>query len=117
MEDHKKAWKQYKCSIMSNGWTSGKSRCVINFLVNSPTGTWFMKSIDVSNTIKNGELILKYLDEVVEEIEKENVVQVITDNASNYVNAEMRLMEKKRRLWWISCAAHCIDLMLEILES
>ncbi|RVX09356.1 hypothetical protein CK203_015304 [Vitis vinifera] len=84
MEDHKKAWKQYGCSIMSDGWTDGKSRCLINFLVNSPAGTWFMKSIDASDTIKNGELMFKYLDEVVEEIGEENVVQVITDNASNY---------------------------------
>ncbi|RVX08178.1 hypothetical protein CK203_017670 [Vitis vinifera] len=74
MEDHKKTWKQYGCSIMSDGWTDGKS---------------------------------------VEEIGEENVVQVITDNASNYVNAGMRLMEKRSRLWWTPCAAHCIDLMLE----
>ena len=83
------------------------------FLVNSPTGTWFMKSIDASDTIKNGELMFKYLDDVVEEIREENVVQTITDNASNYVNAGMRLMDKRRRLWWTPCAAHCIDLMLE----
>ena len=93
--------------------TDGKSRCLINFLVNSPAGTWFMKSIDASDTIKNGENMFKYLDEVVEEIGEENVVQVITDNASNYVNAGMRLMEKRSRLWWTPCAAHCIDLMLE----
>ncbi|RVX10235.1 hypothetical protein CK203_016188 [Vitis vinifera] len=80
MEDHKKAWKQYGCSIMSDGWTDGKSR---------------------------------YLDEVVEEIGEENVVQVITDNASNYVNVGMRLMEKMRKLWWTPCATHCIDLILE----
>ena len=113
MEDHKKAWKQYGCSIISDGWTDGKSMCLINFLVNSPADTWFMKSIDASDTIKNGELMFKYLDDVVEEIGEENVVQVITDNASNYVNAGMRLMEKRRRLWWTPCAAHCIDLMLE----
>ncbi|RVW98236.1 hypothetical protein CK203_031867 [Vitis vinifera] len=76
-------------------------------------GTWFMKSIDAFDTIKNGELMFKYLDEVVEEIGEENVVQVITDNASNYVNVGMRLMEKRSRLWWTPCAAHCIDLMLE----
>ena len=40
-----------------------------------------------------------YLDEVVEEIGEENVVQVITDNTSNYVNAGMRLMEKRGRMW------------------
>ena len=113
MEDHKRAWKQYECSIMSDGWTDEKSRCLINFLVNSPAGTWFMKSIDASDTIKNGELMFKYFDDVVEEIGEENVVQAITNNASNYVNAGMRLMEKRRRLWWIPCAAHCIDLMLE----
>ncbi|RVX13588.1 hypothetical protein CK203_010298 [Vitis vinifera] len=90
-----------------------KVGCLINFLVNSPAGTWFMKSIDASDTIKNGENMFKYLDEVVEEIGEENVVQVITDNASNYVNAGMRLMEKRSRLWWTPCAAHCIDLMLE----
>ena len=83
---------------MSDGWTDGKSRSLINFLVNSPAGSWFMKSIDASDTIKNGELMFKYLDEVVEEIEEKNVVQVITNNASNYVNVGMRLMEKRRRL-------------------
>ena len=40
-----------------------------------------------------------YLDEVVEEICEENVVQVIIDNASNYVNAGMRLMEKRGRFF------------------
>ncbi|XP_010648233.1 uncharacterized protein LOC104878939 [Vitis vinifera] len=113
MEEHKKAWKQYGCSIMSDSWTDGKIRCLINFLVNSPIDTWFLKSTDASNTIKNGELMFKHLDEVVEEIGEENVAQVIIDNASNYVNAGMRLMEKRRRLWWTPCAAHCIDLMLE----
>ena len=98
---------------MSDGWTDGNSRCLINFLVNSPAGTWFMKSIDASDTNKNGELMFKYLDDVVKEIGEEYVVQAITDNASNYVNDGMRLMEKMRRLWWTPCAAHCIDLMLE----
>ena len=50
---------------------------------------------------------------MVEEIGEENVVQGIIDNASNYENAGMRLMEKRRRLWWTPCAAHCIDLMFE----
>ena len=54
MEDHKKSWKQYGCSLMSDGWIDGKRRCLINFLVNSPIGTWFMKSIDASDIIKNG---------------------------------------------------------------
>ena len=58
--------------------------------------------------------MFKYLNEVVEEIGEENVVQVITNNASNYVNIRMRLMEKRRRLWWTHCAARCINLMLDV---
>ena len=72
-----------------------------------------MKSIDSCDSIKNGELMFTYLDEVVEEIGEENVVQVITDNMSNYVKVGMRLMEKLGKLWWTPYVAHCIDLMLE----
>ena len=40
--------------------------------------------------------MFQHLDEMAEEIGEENVVQVITDNASNHVNAGMRLIEKRR---------------------
>ncbi|KAK9939253.1 hypothetical protein M0R45_015956 [Rubus argutus] len=114
---HQKAWKQYGCSIMSDGWTDGKSRVLINFLVNSPAGTWFLKSIDASGSIKNGSLMFKYLDDVVREVGEDNVVQIITNNASNYKNAGTRLMEKREKLWWTPCVAHCIDLMLEDISK
>ncbi|RVX11573.1 hypothetical protein CK203_015897 [Vitis vinifera] len=103
---------QPRQSTLNSKWKQEERKEVCR-KIGSPAGTWFMKSIDASDTIKNGELMFKYLDEVVEEIGEENVVQVITDNASNYVNAGMRLMEKRSRLWWTPCAAHCIDLMLE----
>ncbi|KAL6520317.1 hypothetical protein OROMI_032497 [Orobanche minor] len=112
-EDHKKAWKTYGCTIMSDGWTDQKQRALMNFLVNSPAGTFFIKSVDVSDSIKNGELIFKYLDEVIDEVGENNVIQIITDNASNCKNAGKRIMEARKSLWWTPCAAHCIDLMLE----
>ena len=42
-----------------------------------------------------------------------NVVQIIKDNAANYVAAGKMLMERHSTLFWNPCAAHCIDLMLE----
>ncbi|XP_042460162.1 uncharacterized protein LOC122043620 [Zingiber officinale] len=112
-EEHKKAWKKYGCTIMSDGWTDGKNRSLINFLVNSPAGTFFLKSIDASDSIKNGELIFKYLNDVVDEVGEENVIQIVTDNASNCIKAGKKIMETRHRIWWTPCAAHCIDLMLE----
>ena len=53
------------------------------------------------------------MDQVVEEVGVANVVQIITDNASNYVLAGKLLEEKLKTIFWTTCAAHCIDLMLE----
>lgn len=112
-EEHRKAWQKYGCTIMSDGWTDGKSRSLINFLVNSPSGTFFLKSIDASASIKNGELIFKYLNDVVDEVGEDNVIQIVTDNASNCIKAGKKIMETRKKIWWTPCAAHCIDLMLE----
>ncbi|CAN1132634.1 hypothetical protein LINPERHAP2_LOCUS7153 [Linum perenne] len=83
------------CSIMSDGWTDRKRRSICNFLVNSPKGTVFIESLDTSNYSKNTQKVFEMLDDVVEKVGEENVIQVITDNASAYKAAGVKLMEKK----------------------
>ena len=68
---------------MSDGWTDRKERS----LVNSSRGTMFMKSIDASSMVKTRKKLFELLDSWVEEVGEANVVQVIIDNASNYVAA------------------------------
>ncbi|KAK1575038.1 hypothetical protein Q3G72_002040 [Acer saccharum] len=63
-------------------------------------------NVDVSNVVKDATLLFNLLDEVVEEIGEDIVVQVVTDNASNYKKAGEMLMKKRTRLWWTPCAAH-----------
>ena len=87
MKDHFIEWSKNGCSIMSDGWTDRKERSLVNFLVHSSRGTMFMKSIDASSMVKMGEKLFELLDSWVEEVGEANVVQVITDNASNYVAA------------------------------
>ena len=41
------------------------------------------------------------------------MVQVVTDSASAYISASEKLMEKRRKIFWNPCVAHCIDLMLD----
>ena len=41
------------------------------------------------------------------------MVPVVTDGASAFVVAGELLMEKRKKLFWNPCAAHCIDLMLK----
>ncbi|XP_057437685.1 uncharacterized protein LOC130729857 [Lotus japonicus] len=73
----------------------------------------FLKSVDVSDYVKTGEKLFELLDSIIDEVGEENVVQVITDNGSNYVSAGKMLEKKRPNLYWTPCAAHCIDLMLE----
>jgi len=112
LASNKEEWERVGCTIMSDGWTDGCNRSITNFLINSPSGTVFLKSVDTSDIIKSADNLFTLLDSVVEEIGESNVVQVITDGASNYVKAGKLLMEKREKIFWSPCAAHCIDLML-----
>ncbi|CAN1125330.1 hypothetical protein LINPERHAP1_LOCUS19374 [Linum perenne] len=105
------------CNIMSDGWTDRKRRSICNFLVNSPKGTVFIESLDTSHYSKNTQKAFEMLDEVVEKVGEENVLQIITDNASTYKAVGAKLMEKRQHLFWTPCAAHCLDSMLEDLEK
>ncbi|KAK2645469.1 hypothetical protein Ddye_020664 [Dipteronia dyeriana] len=73
----------------------------------------FLNSVDASNAVKDATMLFWLLDEVVEVVGKDLVVQVVTDNASNYKKASEMLMKKRTRLWWMPCAAQCFYLMLD----
>jgi hypothetical protein len=109
----KETWKTTGCTVMSNGWTDGKGRSILNFLVNCPKGTMLIKSVDASAYTKDGQLLCELLDGFIREIGLQYVVQVITGNAVNYVVAGRMLMQRYPSLYRSPCAAHCIDLMLE----
>ncbi|CAH9078429.1 unnamed protein product [Cuscuta epithymum] len=98
---------------MTDAWTDRKKRSIMNLCVNCKEGTCFLSSKDVSTESHTGEYIFDYVDKCIEEVGPENVVQVVTDNATNNVLAAKYLKEKRPHIFWIGCAAHTIDLMLE----
>ncbi|XP_023640316.1 uncharacterized protein LOC17889560 [Capsella rubella] len=115
---NKKEWSNKGCSLMSNGWRDPVSKKdIVKFLVNSTKGSVFLKSMDVSEVVKDARLLFELLYKMVKEVREHNVVQVVTDNASNYIKAGKYLMDERRHLYWTPCAAHCIDLMLEDIAS
>jgi len=91
----------------------GKGRSLTNFLVNSPSGTFFLKSIDTSNVIKDVKQMFELLDSMVEEIRKDNVVQVVIDGTFNFVAVGKMLEEKRKKLFWSPSLTHFLNLILE----
>ena len=95
-----------------------------------PKSSVFIKSINVSNIVKNTNVLLpKFInvpnivkdanalmpmhDEMVDYVEEHTMIQIVTDNASNYKKVRLILQVKKPNLFWSPCAPHCIDLMPE----
>jgi hypothetical protein len=94
LEDLKKSSETTGCTVVSNGWTDGKGRTLINFLVHFPRVTVFIKSVDALAHVKDATLLCKLLDGFIQEIGLQHVVQIITDNAANYVVVDKLLMER-----------------------
>jgi hypothetical protein len=92
-EEHEQAWKMYGCTLMSDGWTDKRDRHLINFLVNSPMGTYFLEFVDASSEVHDAFMLADLLEAKIEEIGKDKVIQVITVNGANYKAAGRILME------------------------
>ncbi|XP_057418594.1 uncharacterized protein LOC130712797 [Lotus japonicus] len=113
VESYREVWKRTGCTLMADGWTDRCRRSLINFLVYCPKGTVFLKSVDASQYAKTAEMLFKLFKEVILYIGPENVVQVVTDNAANYVAAGRLLEAEFPKLYWSPCAAHCVNLMFQ----
>ncbi|MCI06915.1 HAT family dimerization domain containing protein, partial [Trifolium medium] len=115
LEEHRAMWKITGCTIMVDEWDNGY-RTMLNLLVNSPKGTFFLKSI-VSPDTDEPEELFKMMDDIVEEVGEENVVQIVTDDADYYEAAGEMLMKKRTRLYWTTCATRCIEMILKHYEK
>eukprot|EP01018_Ginkgo_biloba_P023940 Gb_40224 [translate_table: standard] len=61
------------------------------------------------------KFIFKILEDAVLEVGEENVVQIVTDSASNCIGASKMIMARFKTIYWIPCVAHCMDLLLHDL--
>ena len=82
------------CSIMTDAWSDRKRRSIMNLCTNCADGTSFVSSKEMSNVSHTSEVIFELVDKAIEDIGLENVVQVVTDNASNNMGAKKLLLEK-----------------------
>jgi endonuclease IV len=83
-----------------------QKRSLYNFLMNSPKGTVLLSSFNTSEISKIAGKVFDTLDEIVERAGEENVIQVVTDNASNYKAPGDLLMEKRKALDTFCCTLH-----------
>lgn len=63
-------WAKYGCSILSDGWSDRKKRGLINILVSSPLGTYFLRAIDSARCGKktSAEFIYSHIKLAINEV-------------------------------------------------
>ena len=58
-------------------------RSIMNLCTNTSEGTTFLMSKEISNQSHTSEVIYELVDKAIEDVGAENVVRIVTDNASN----------------------------------
>jgi len=68
---------------MGDGWTDGRNRSLINFLVYCPKGIAFIKSVAASGIVTDAQLLCTLFSKIVDMIGASNVMHLVTDDGSN----------------------------------
>ncbi|XP_028057314.1 uncharacterized protein LOC114261278 [Camellia sinensis] len=102
---------------MGDSWTDGRQRNLINFLVYSPMGIAFVKSIDASDAVKDAILFSKLFLEVIEWVGVSNVIHMVTNNGANYKAAGGLVNATYKSINWSPCAAYCLNLILSEISK
>ncbi|KAH7430584.1 hypothetical protein KP509_08G004800 [Ceratopteris richardii] len=107
-------WVKYGYSILPNGWGDHKKRAIINILVSCPLGTYFLRAVEAEAKGKKvtSSFIYSHIRRAILEVGPQNVIQVVTDNASNCASMGRKL-EEFPSIVWSPCASHCLDLLME----
>ncbi|XP_073036746.1 uncharacterized protein [Primulina eburnea] len=113
LKKQEEEWENNGCSIMIDGWSDRKRRSIINFCVNCKLGTAFISSKEASNEAHTAKYLFEYVTACIDRVGAKNVVQIVTDNASNNMAAANLLALERSSIFWTSCSAHTINLMLE----
>lgn len=113
MKEQEGEWKSNGCSLMTDAWFDRNRRSIMNLCVNCKAGTCFISSIESSEETHNAKYIFEYVDKYIGEIGCGNVIQFVTDDATNNMAAAKLLKVKRPNIFWRSCATHTLNLILE----
>ncbi|GMP42453.1 hypothetical protein CsSME_00012201 [Camellia sinensis var. sinensis] len=106
-------WNKKGVSLLSDGWSDRQRRPLINVMASSAGGAMFVKAIDSSGIVKDGEYVASLFIKAIKEVGEANVVQIVTDNASNYKAAGLSIENKYPHIFWTPCVVHSLNLALK----
>ncbi|KAL6311296.1 hypothetical protein AAG906_000825 [Vitis piasezkii] len=86
-------------------------KSIINFMFYCDNCMIYHSSVDTTNIPKTTDYIFSFMDKVVEEVEEENVVQVVTDNEASFKVIKETLDQAKMITGFIYNSLKVVNLM------
>ena len=109
IDSYGRVWNDIGCTLVGGGgggWTDGRLKNLINFLVYCPKGIAFIKSVDASAVMTDAQLLCNLFFEIVDMVGAQNIVHLVTDIGINFKADGRLLNEKYENICWYPCAAH-----------
>lgn len=108
-ERMRQTWLRFGCSIVMDGWTDIRKRPLINIIVTSSEGPFFLKAVDCSGKRKDASFQFELLREAIEDVGPDSVVQVVTDAAAVCRSAGLLIQNKYQHIFWTPCCVHALN--------
>ena len=116
----KQEWEKSGCSVILDSWGSQcGTKSFVSVLVHCRKGMLFLRSIDVSAIIDDVDMLEEMISRVVDDVGASNIVQVVINDASPYMqNARHRVLKKHAHSFFFPlCADFCINFLLEKIAA
>ncbi|XP_039822594.1 uncharacterized protein LOC120684783 [Panicum virgatum] len=113
LDSTKSTWAEKGVTICSDGWSDPQRRPIINFIAVSDKAPMFLRADNCEGEYKSKEYIAEKLKGIIEEVGRQNVVQIITDNAANCKGAGLIIESEYDNIFWTPCVVHTLNLALK----
>ena len=113
LESTKSTWPEKGVTICSDGWSDPQRRPIINFIAVSEKAPMFLRADNCEGEYKSKEYIAEKLRSIIDEVGRQNVVQVITDKAANCKGAGLLIEAEYDHIFWTPCVVHTLNLAMK----
>uniref|UniRef100_A0A453SKY8 DUF659 domain-containing protein n=2 Tax=Triticinae TaxID=1648030 RepID=A0A453SKY8_AEGTS len=114
----KQEWQTSGCTVIVDSWKSKCDKSFVSVLVQCSKGTQFLRSIDVSEITEDFDELESMLSCVVEDVGAHNIVQIVMNDVSPHMQmAREYVLNKYDSFFFVLCADHCINLLLEKIAA
>nr|GEW35197.1 hypothetical protein [Tanacetum cinerariifolium] len=117
MKDVGSTWKEKGVTIVSDSWSDPTRKPLINVMATSGNGPLFLKAVNCFGEVKDRFFIADLMKEVINEIGHQNVVQIITDNATNCKTTRQLIESQFPHIYWTPCVVHTLNLAVKNMCS